>query len=106
MIAEIMIGRNTQKSPIAAFQHYTSKWSPWVGVGALGLIGSVLIMTFYSMIFGWTINYCLRCFFNFFGDKSPEEIKTFYTTLRSGVWEELLFHGISMGLTIVFYMVV
>lgn len=59
MLAELAIGRRTQRNPVGAFRTLAPK-SAWVAVGALGVIAGVMILSFYSVIAGWTIAYILK----------------------------------------------
>ena len=56
MIAELAIGRRAQKDPVSAFA-VIKPGSPWWAVGALGVMAGVGILSFYSVIAGWTIAY-------------------------------------------------
>lgn len=56
MIAELAIGRRAQKDPVSAFAAIKPK-TPWWAVGALGVMAGVGILSFYSVIAGWTIAY-------------------------------------------------
>lgn len=100
VIAEIMIGRNTQKSPIAAFAQYSSKRSPWCLVGVLGVVCSVVIMSYYSMIAGWTLNYCFKSLFRCFDGKNFQEVTQLFKNLQGTTWEQLIWHIVFMGMTV------
>lgn len=52
MIAELLIGRASQKSPIAAFRALSK--GPWWLVGAMGVAAGYVILSFYSVVAGWT----------------------------------------------------
>jgi NSS family neurotransmitter:Na+ symporter len=56
LIAEIALGRAAGLSPVGAFERFRpgSKW--WL-VGALGVVSGVGIVSFYSVIGGWTLAY-------------------------------------------------
>jgi len=53
MIAELALGRSSGKSPIEAFA-VTKPNTPWWVVGALGVMAGVGILSFYSVIAGWS----------------------------------------------------
>ncbi len=56
MIAELALGRGSQRDPVGAYRFYrpNSKW--WM-VGALGVLAGVGILSFYAVIAGWTVAY-------------------------------------------------
>lgn len=56
MVAELALGRSSGKSPIEAFA-VTKPKTPWWIVGALGVMAGVGILSFYSVIAGWTLSY-------------------------------------------------
>ncbi|WFM71115.1 sodium-dependent transporter [Halomonas sp. CKK8] len=60
LIAEIMLGRNSRRSPIMGMRflthtHNTSR--AWESIGWLGAVSAFLILSFYSVIAGWAIHY-------------------------------------------------
>jgi NSS family neurotransmitter:Na+ symporter len=59
MIAEIVIGRHTGKDPVGAFKIIGSG-SRWELVGYLGVLSGFFIMTFYSVVGGWTLGYIVK----------------------------------------------
>ncbi len=59
MIAELAIGRSTQTSPIAAFRKLAPQ-SIWWLVGAMGVMAGYVILSFYSVVAGWTLEYMVR----------------------------------------------
>jgi NSS family neurotransmitter:Na+ symporter len=67
MIAELAIGRKTQKNPVGAFRMLggDSKIAPLIGYW--GVLCGVMILSFYLVISGWTLGYVLEEIFFFFG---------------------------------------
>ncbi|MCX7982555.1 MAG: sodium-dependent transporter [Syntrophales bacterium] len=59
MIAELVIGRHTERNPVGAFKSMVGG-TPWVLVGYLGVISGFLILSFYSVVGGWTIGYIVK----------------------------------------------
>lgn len=60
LIAEVMLGRKGRKSPIASMRELIREHNAnagWVSIGTLGTIAAFLILSFYSVIGGWAINY-------------------------------------------------
>jgi neurotransmitter:Na+ symporter, NSS family len=56
MIAEIAIGRRAQRDPVTAFRVIRPGTAWWL-TGALGVLTGIGILSFYSVIAGWTIAY-------------------------------------------------
>jgi NSS family neurotransmitter:Na+ symporter len=56
LIAELAVGRRSGKDPVGAF-NVIKPGSAWWLTGALGVLAGVGILSFYSVIAGWTIAY-------------------------------------------------
>jgi NSS family neurotransmitter:Na+ symporter len=59
LLSELAIGRATKKSPVGAF----AKLAPgtaWPGLGMLGVATGFAILSFYSVIAGWTLGYLYK----------------------------------------------
>ena len=59
LIAEVAMGRRTQKSPIGAYQALRRSWF-WPIIGGLGVLCGLLILSYYSVIAGWTLGYLVK----------------------------------------------
>ncbi len=57
MIAEILIGRSSQRSTVGAFRALSGRRGPWALVGWLGLAAAFLILSYYFVVSGWTLHY-------------------------------------------------
>jgi len=60
MIAEILMGRRTHQSPVGAFKALAADrpgGTAWQGVGWLGVLAGFTILSYYSVVAGWTIHY-------------------------------------------------
>lgn len=56
MMAEISIGRKTGKNPVGAFKALSSnKFYPLIGMW--GVLCGVMILSFYTVVAGWTVSY-------------------------------------------------
>ncbi|HJN98744.1 MAG TPA: sodium-dependent transporter [Candidatus Marinimicrobia bacterium] len=58
VIAEFVLGRKTQLSPVGAFEKISPK-SNWKWVGMLGVASAFVILSFYGVVGGWTLKYTL-----------------------------------------------
>ena len=59
---EILLGRETQKNPVGAFKSIAGKSSIWKYAGALGVLASFTILSFYSVVGGWSLGYTVEAF--------------------------------------------
>ncbi len=62
MVAEILLGRRSQQNPVGAFR-VLARGRPggkaWQGVGFLGVTTGFIILSYYSVVAGWTLRYIL-----------------------------------------------
>ena len=66
MVAELAIGRSTQKNAVGAFKALTSnRFFPLVGMW--GLACGVMILSFYTVVAGWTLSYVFVEIFRYIG---------------------------------------
>lgn len=95
MIAELSIGRSTQKNPVGAFKALsTNKFFPLVGFW--GVLCGVMILSFYTVIAGWTFSHVFVEIFTFAGWHSTAEL---LADSENG-WVNAIFAILFMGLTI------
>ncbi len=59
MIVELVIGRKSKKDPVGAFKTIApgSKW--WI-IGAMGVMAGFGILSYYSVVAGWTVAYIVK----------------------------------------------
>jgi NSS family neurotransmitter:Na+ symporter len=58
LLAELALGRGSGKSPIQALAHYGGRG--WTPLGGLCVASGFLILSYYSVIGGWTVRYALE----------------------------------------------
>jgi len=54
-LAELVVGRHTQRNPVGAFRALGGK--PWSLVGYMGVATGFVILSFYIVVAGWTLAY-------------------------------------------------
>lgn len=105
MIAEIYIGKTTLKNPVGAFKECSkgsnyfkklAKLSP--AAGFLGVLSGVLILSFYSVVAGWTLHFLFLSFKGFSGTK--ENIEAHFNHLYSTPSLMILWHTVLMVIVI------
>lgn len=101
MLAEITIGRNTQLSAVGAYKKLNAKWS-WLG--GMGVLAGFFILSFYSVVGGWVINYMVKSVTGAFGAADVEVLGGLFNGLITSPVEPLIYHGIFMVITLVIVM--
>ena len=84
LIAEFSVGHNSKCNPIDAFSKIRRGWG-WLG--AMGLISVTLIMGYYFVISGWTLNYAISAATNSLGG----DFGAFFTDFTTATWKPLIF---------------
>ena len=101
LIAEIYIGKKGQKNAVEAFDETLGQSTPWRNVGLLGVISAFLILSFYSVVGGWVLDFEVRALTNAFHSEADKDV-------IAGAWGESLknagmtifWHTLFMALTI------
>lgn len=84
-LGELVIGRSTQRSAVAAFSELSNHSPNWKLLGWLNVATTFLILSYYTVVSGWCLNYAMMSLNQFTNGRTPEEISaTFGTLYRSG----------------------
>ena len=98
-ISEFVVGRRSQKNAFAAFRDL-SDGSAWRWVGLLTIIVPLIVLSYYSVIGGWSIDYLLKSLtFSFTGGESQSAINTMFGDFVSSTWGPLAAHTAFMLVT-------
>ena len=80
-MGEVVIGRKSQKSAIAAYEELSGGSSNWKMLGWFNVIACFVILAVYSVVAGWCLSYILMSLTGFSQGKSPVEIRAVFDTL-------------------------
>lgn len=58
MLGEFVIGRHSRANTIGAYRKLAPR-SPWIVAGMMGVLSGFLVLSFYSVVAGWTLDYTL-----------------------------------------------
>lgn len=91
-ISEFVIGRRSQKNAFAAFRDL-SGGSAWRWVGLFTIIVPLVVLSYYSVIGGWSVEYLLKSVsFSFTGEASQSVFHSMFTDFVSSTWAPLIAH--------------
>jgi len=105
LLGELVIGRNTQLSPVGAFNKLADK-SNWKWVGFLGVASAFVILSFYGVVGGWTLRYTVYSLSGGFeslsgnADASGEVFNSFISNSINPIFWQLLFMSVCIGIII------
>jgi neurotransmitter:Na+ symporter, NSS family len=105
MMAEILIGRHGRMSPVFSIAKATGENGGsrgWLGVGWIGMVAGVLILSFYSVVAGWTLHYSWLYFAQLIGVGAgiADPGETFGALLGNAT-ELTFWHAIFMLMTVI-----
>ena len=91
-ISEFVIGRRSQKNAYAAYRDL-SGGSAWRWVGMFTIIVPLVVLSYYSVIGGWSVDYLLKSVcFSFTGEASQSVFHSMFTDFVSSTWAPLIAH--------------
>lgn len=99
LLSEFIIGRRTQKEAITAYETIAPR-SFWPWVGRLGVFTSFLLLSFYSVVGGWIINYFIRSLSGGLTGLEFGEYQQLFGTIISSPTQAIGAHFIFMLLTV------
>lgn len=100
LFAEIIIGRRSHTNAFRAFEKLApgTKWK-WVGI--LMVATPIIVVSYYSVIGGWSLEYLFKaCTFSFTGGASREELGMIFNSFITSTWAPLLWHLVFLLLTV------
>jgi NSS family neurotransmitter:Na+ symporter len=101
MIAEVMLGKITQRNPVGAFRQLAGKHSPWQLVGFMGVLAAFVILPFYSVVAGWCLDFIYKAATGVFQPgHTMEEVIGIFKELTASPRQQIFFHGIFILLTV------
>ena len=101
LIAEILIGRTTQRDPVGAFYKLSSS-KLWASVGGMGIVGGFLILSFYAVIAGWAVGYIVEAVLgNFNSFTEPTSASDHFNSLVGNIYWILGYFTFFMIVTMV-----
>jgi len=98
MLSEFTIGRSAQKNVFGSFRKLAPN-RPWYFIGLMGVAAAFMILSFYTAVAGWTLEYIYQSVINGFAGKSPAELDNMYGSFIQGTWRPLMWFFIFMALT-------
>lgn len=89
MIAEFLIGRHSQANTARAYQ-ILAPGTQWRWVGRMGVLAGFLILGYYSVVAGWTLEYIFEAVSNSFAGKTPAEFISSFQSFSRNPWRPAL----------------
>ncbi len=109
MMSEFVIGRSAQLNPVGAFKKI-APGKKWYLIGLLGVVSAFIILAFYTVVAGWTLEYLVQSvkwmiLYDQIGfrDMDAEAARFFFTnhfeSFKSGIWRPVIWFVLMMFFT-------
>ncbi len=98
MLSEFAIGRMAQRNAYGAFRRLAPK-QPWYLIGLMGILGAFMILSFYSTVAGWTMEYLYNSLLNNFQGQTADQLTQSFQIFQQSGWNPVLWQIIFMILT-------
>ena len=98
--SEMIAGRRSQTNAFGAFK-VLAPGTKWKWVGALMIFTPLVVLSYYSVIGGWSLEYLYKsvCFdFTSFAH-TRQELDSIFGNFISSVWTPLIWHTVFLGVT-------
>ncbi|PXX96556.1 sodium-dependent transporter [Halomonas sp. LBP4] len=103
LVAEWLIGRRAQKNPVNAMAELAGRSGQpraWALLGASGILAAFLILSFYSVIGGWSLSYTLNSVIGTFTGQDADGVGAIFGNLLASPGVLLLWHTAFMALVV------
>ena len=98
-ISEFIVGRRSQENAYAAFRDL-SGGSRWRWIGLLTVVIPMIVLSYYSVIGGWSVEYLLKSLtFSFTSAESQSAVSTMFVDFVSNPWIPLIGHTAFLAVT-------
>lgn len=98
MFSECIIGRRTQSNTYGAMKQL-APGTRWKWLGLLTLITPFIILSYYSVVGGWSVDYLFKSVTLQFSPDNMDNMSSIFGNFISAPWMPLLCHTIFLGLT-------
>lgn len=89
MIAEFLIGRRSRANTARAYQKL-APGTHWKWIGRMGVLAGFLILSYYSVVAGWTLEYVFEALANNFTGKTPDDFIASFQSFSSNPWRPII----------------
>ncbi|TNF36606.1 MAG: sodium-dependent transporter [Gammaproteobacteria bacterium] len=103
MMAEVMLGRRGRRNPISSMEALAKEAgapAAWSLIGWAGMLAGLMILSFYSVVAGWVLDYILRMADGSLTGASSENVTQAFTGLLTNRNELLGWHTAFILMTV------
>ena len=96
MVSEFVIGRASRSNTVGSYR-VLAPGKPWVVSGFMGVLAGFLVLSYYSVVAGWTLDYTVESLCG--GLMGGGDFAAFFADFVSNPWRPVVFMGLFLGLT-------
>lgn len=98
-LAESILGRRSRANTFGAMRKF-APGTQWKWLGLITVAAPLLILGYYSVVGGWSIEYLFKALAFDFTGAPPDAIQGFFGGFISSTWEPLIMHTVFVGATV------
>ena len=98
MLCEFIIGRSARSNAIGAFQKLSPS-KPWIAAGIMGVLGGFLVLSFYSVVAGWTLHYTIQSALGQLQGQCSTNFGAAFNAFVSNPWQPIIYLAVFLLLT-------
>lgn len=99
MLSELLIGRRAQKNVFGAFRKLAPDKPIFMSVGIMGVGAAFMILAFYAVVAGWTLEYAYLAIANSLSNMTAPELSVFFEEFSGSTLGPMVWMGVFMILT-------
>ena len=96
MVAEFVIGRSSRSNAVGSYR-VLAPGKPWVVSGFMGVLAGFLVLSYYSVVAGWTLDYTFESLSGSL--MSESDFASFFADFVSNPWRPVVFLALFLLLT-------
>lgn len=93
---ELAVGRASHKSAMMGFKTLEPKGSKWHWHGWICLLGSFVLMIYYTVVSGWMVDYFWKFLNGSFNGMGPEKVAATFDAMVADPYELIFFMGLNV----------
>jgi len=101
MISELAIGRHGQKNVSHSFYTMSGNKKLWAYMGLMPVVSGILVLSYYAVVAGWTLEYAFQAGINGFAGKTAEQYAADFVSFSADPVKPLIWLGLILAFTCV-----
>ncbi len=100
MVGELTLGRAGNRNVVGVFSQLTTRMHKWWLIGILPILASFAVLSFYTVVAGWSLLYVFSSLAGITADLGTTELEKLFNFLTGNVYFPILGQFVFMALTV------